>query len=288
MATLRIETLSDQAGDQLRETVAKGRKARTEASAAETAVDQARTSLDHARRSRPLWRRVIGLRSGAERQARLRLQEASDALDRSRTEAERLDQRRQQQHAGVTGEDELIDRLTSLSDDWTAYRGYVNRRGEADAVLVGPTGVWAIEVKYQNIHLKVDGDRWIKERIRNGVRTEEAATDASDRTWARQVADVAERLQWWLDKNGQPIPVRSAVVITHPKATVKVRGQAEVDYVGTDIGDLLTRIRRQPDVLDAATRHTVGTLIARDHRHHEQQRTRPGGSGRRRGGRRRR
>jgi hypothetical protein len=41
----------------------------------------------------------------------------------------------------------------ALCDSWTwgrvRFRGYRNRRGETDHLLVGPRGGWAMEVKYR-------------------------------------------------------------------------------------------------------------------------------------------
>jgi hypothetical protein len=49
--------------------------------------------------------------------------------------------------------------LSTLSNDWVLLRGYRNRRGETDPVLVGPAGVWAIEVKRRRVLLHAVGDQ---------------------------------------------------------------------------------------------------------------------------------
>jgi Holliday junction resolvase-like predicted endonuclease len=45
-----------------------------------------------------------------------------------------------------------------LDDAWVMIRGYRNRRGETDHVLVGPGGVWAVEVKRRRIRLHATGE----------------------------------------------------------------------------------------------------------------------------------
>ena len=35
----------------------------------------------------------------------------------------------------------------ALDDSWTLFKGYRNRAGEIDYLLIGPTGLFAIEVK---------------------------------------------------------------------------------------------------------------------------------------------
>ena len=56
----------------------------------------------------------------------------------------------------------------ALDDGWTLLRGYRNRRGEIDQLLLGSRGLFAIEVKNLNATVHVDGDRW--QRRRPGTR----------------------------------------------------------------------------------------------------------------------
>lgn len=52
--------------------------------------------------------------------------------------------------AGMAAEDRAayeLSVLSVLSNDWRLFRGYANRRGEVDLLLVGPQGIWAVEVK---------------------------------------------------------------------------------------------------------------------------------------------
>ena len=63
--------------------------------------------------------------------------------------------------AGIAGEQQVAAELgRALDDDWTLVRGYRNRRGEIDQLLLGPHGLFAIEVKNLNATVHVDGDRW--------------------------------------------------------------------------------------------------------------------------------
>ena len=63
--------------------------------------------------------------------------------------------------AGIAGEQLVAVELGRvLDDDWTLLRGYRNRRGEIDHMLLGPNGLFAIEVKNLNATVHVDGDRW--------------------------------------------------------------------------------------------------------------------------------
>ena len=63
--------------------------------------------------------------------------------------------------AGLAGEELVATGLgRKLDDEWTLIRGYRNRRGEIDDLLLGPRGVVAIEVKYRNATVHCDGDDW--------------------------------------------------------------------------------------------------------------------------------
>jgi len=40
------------------------------------------------------------------------------------------------------------------------FSGYRNRRGEIDGLLLGPSGLFAYEVKYHNATVYISGDDW--------------------------------------------------------------------------------------------------------------------------------
>ena len=64
--------------------------------------------------------------------------------------------------AGIEGERLVEDALgLALDDEWALLRGYRNRGGEIDHLLIGPRGVFAIEGKHRNATIDCDGDRWV-------------------------------------------------------------------------------------------------------------------------------
>src|ERR1700733_3662248 len=70
--------------------------------------------------------------------------------------------------AGIAGGERVAAELShALDADWTLLRGYRNRRGEIDDLLLGPTGLFAIEVKNINATVHVDGDRWQGDKYDN-------------------------------------------------------------------------------------------------------------------------
>jgi len=63
--------------------------------------------------------------------------------------------------AGIEGEQLVASGFGRvLNDEWTLIRGYRNRRGEIDHLLLGPRGLIAIEGKHRNALVHCAGDHW--------------------------------------------------------------------------------------------------------------------------------
>ncbi|MCE7007360.1 NERD domain-containing protein [Kibdelosporangium philippinense] len=150
-----------------------------------------------------------------QRDAAARVHGAWHEVRRADARAQQIYGRRQQQAFGILGEDELAWALSVLPDDWVLLRGYRNRCGETDQVLVGPSGIWVIEVKYRRVRLNIDGDEWWYEKLdhRGSVVGVERAIDGGRRSWARQVNDVAFDLAAWLTRNRYEVPIYTAVML---------------------------------------------------------------------------
>jgi hypothetical protein len=273
---MRVEELSDHAGDQRRATTQQRSLALAERDGWEIRQEEAQAVWNTARRAQPVWRRVLRVSSSEVRAAQERVTEAAVQARRAHGLSQALVDREQSQAAGVDGERRLEIGLASLPDDWLMLRGYRNRRGETDCVLVGPSGVWAVEVKNRNAVLRAVDDDWSFEKLDNRGRVVNSgpATDGSGRTWARQVADVADDLNRWLVSRGHPVQVRTAVMLVHHKARIAQCVRPGVDLVATDIAKLRDQLTRPGAVLSAADRDAIGDLIRRDHHHYEEIRRR--------------
>lgn len=271
-----IEQLSDHVGEMLAATERSRIEAEFEEGLWVTRHRSAAAERQLARDRRPLWRRLLSLTSDEERAALGAMDEAQFRMREARGIQHQLEQLTFQQEAGIRGEEALAEGLAELSDEWTLMRGYRNGRGEADSVLVGPLGLWAVEVKNRNVRLNVDGDRWWCERLDrwgNVVGCDEA-TDRSGRTWARQVTDVADDLERWLRRRNQEVPIRTAVMVMHQRASLGLVNNPPVDLVGTDSHHLLEAIHQRPTKISATARRTIVELIRRDHHHHHRRRQR--------------
>lgn len=267
---VRVEVLSDHGGEQLRLAARRLTVADAEVAARQARYRQAWADLEAARRDKPLWRRVLSHTTPAERQALERVRGSWAGVAGADAGRRAVHGRRQQRAAGVEGEDALVRRLSVLSDDWLMVRGYHNGRGETDHVLVGPRGVWAIEVKRRRVRLHVVGDRWWFERLDRRAKLVGTAwaVDGGGRTWGRQVGDVAGDLAAWLAHQGYPIRVNTAVMLMHEHAVVARCERPAVDLVSARPDRLLAAILARPPALSPETRATIADLIRRDHRFH--------------------
>ncbi|MCP4223322.1 MAG: NERD domain-containing protein [Actinomycetia bacterium] len=243
---------------------------------AETGVRTARVELDAAGRRKSIWNRLFRVQTVPEYEAEVRLEDAVGNLNEATAHRQQLEQKVEQQSAGVEGEDALAEALAELSDDWVMLRGYRNRRGETDHILVGPLGLWAVEVKTYRVRLNVHGDQWWFERLDRwgNIVAKQAAVDRSGRTWARQVNEVANDLFRSLEQNRHPITVNRAVMLMHGRASLGRCRNPNVDLVGTDPRDLLRAIEERSSPLSPDTCRSVVTLIRDDHRRHNRRRGR--------------
>ncbi|GIF77193.1 nuclease-related domain-containing protein [Asanoa siamensis] len=269
---MRVEVLSDHAGALLLQSRAglRGAGAALTARQADyrTAWAQLRATAG------PWWRRLFGVPPADPRAVAAQTRASWQEVLLASQEPGRASHRLRQRAAGVLGEDTLTAALGVLPDDWVMLRGYRNRRGETDHVLVGPHGIWVVEVKRRRIRLHAVGDHWWWEKLDARGRSVETgqAVDGGGRTWARQVNDVADDLAAWLRRNRQPVPVRTAVVLMHEQAQLGRCQDPTVTLVGTHPTHLLDALARYATPLSAAPE--VADLVRRDHAFHQHRRAR--------------
>ena len=108
--------------------------------------------------------------------------------------------------AGIAGEQLVATELGAADDSWTLLRGYRNRRGEIDHLLLGPRGLFAIEVKNLNATVHVDGDRWRADKYdRYGNLVEQRViVDRMGRSPSVQLNEPADDLERFLAGRGRP------------------------------------------------------------------------------------
>jgi Nuclease-related domain len=185
--------------------------------------------------------------------------------------------------AGVRGEREVAGVLAgTLDQSWVLVKGYENPRGEIDCLLIGPGGLFAVEVKYVNGTFAITRDRWSYVQIdRYGIA--HGPFELTDKGRRRrppnvQLNEPLQSLEQFLEKFGHPVRFHPVVLLSHPKARIERRADGIGVQVLTDTSELLRLALRQGTVLDAAELSTVERLVIRDHEYHAaRRRERAGG-----------
>jgi hypothetical protein len=284
---MREVNLSDHVG-RLRDAVeAERRQVTAEYAQLQAALSRLGTRLVATRRARPLWKRLLRIESDEERAIVAERHQEEGRLGPIEARLAEINIRDQKLATGARGQEVLRERyLASLSDDWCLYNGLWDRaQGEIDHVLVGPTGVWAIEVKAERVLLDIDGDRWIKQRLSRSGRPQETlpAVDSGGRSWGREVAEPASALADELARRDQPVPVGTAVLLVTPLADVVRCNEPGVDLVTADLGRFDAAITGRP-VLDDDQLRAIGRIVVDHHRSNERLGRRRHRPGRDRGG----
>lgn len=264
-----IEVLSDYPGSQLLRTEELIENHRRSAAAHASAVAELRSRHAASRRWWQWAKRLAQRRDARALEARAPVIEPG------------IHERRAKQEAGVDAEERLTRALAGLSDEWLVFRGYANRRGEIDHLLVGPPGIWAVEVKGRAVHVHVVGDHWSFEKFdRYGnLRGRGVLTDGGGRSWGRQVGEPAAELREFLASRGFDVPVRTAVVVLHERASLGTFESSSVDVISIGTEYLMARIDGRTTSLDSRSRDRIAALVRRDHEFHaRRRRTRRGRS----------
>lgn len=143
------------------------------------------------------------------------------------------DQSDKQWVAGANGEDIVSTFLSNkLSDEWTYLRGYENRKGEIDGILIGPTGLFAIEIKYRRGHLVINGDRWLMDKYdNNGKLVGRLLEFKKGRSPSLQLNEPADALEELLRRKGISCPIFRIVLLCHEKTKIEELNNLTIDEV---------------------------------------------------------
>ena len=176
--------------------------------------------------------------------------------------------------AGIAGEERVAAELShALGADWTLLRGYRNRRGEIDDLLLGPTGLFAIEVKNINATVHVDGDRWQADKYDHygNLVEQRLVADRRGRSPSEQLNEPADELQRFLRDRGQQVTIQRVVVLAHHRSRLAPGGRRAV-HVVTSTAGVLSLAGGSADRIGHDQRAELERLIRRDHDFHERTR----------------
>jgi hypothetical protein len=177
--------------------------------------------------------------------------------------------------AGRNAERRVADELAeALDDEWILLRGYCNSRGEIDALLLGPHGLFAIEEKYRSVRVYIRGDEWTAEQIDKYGKSRSVRfpiQDGKGRSPSEQVKEPVAALSRWLSTSKRGTPITPVVLLTHPSARVGSIQDPTV-RVERSVRRLLALAERSRYALDAERRADIERLIRRDHEFHKAKR----------------
>ncbi len=181
--------------------------------------------------------------------------------------------------AGIAGEQQVAVELgRALDDEWTLLRGYRNRRGEIDHLLLGPQGLFAIEVKNLNATVHVDGDRWRADKYDNYGNLVEQRTiaDRTGRSPSAQLNEPADDLERFLRERGRPVAIQRVVILVHRRSRIGTDPNARnlTVRVATSPDYLLTLINGASGQKPLTDKQRTGIrrLIQQDHALHDKHR----------------
>lgn len=181
--------------------------------------------------------------------------------------------------AGAGGEDRVAAHLVNiLPADWVLLRGYTNRNGEADLVLIADRAVFCIEVKNVNGVISISCGTWLRRKVDaygNIVGHPEPIADRRGRTPLQQAEGVADGVRWILDRRGIDAScVLPMVILTHPRAKITDNPERLPAFL-LSATDRALFLDMQAD-LPPLDRENVLRILTRDHAHWADRHQRPG------------
>jgi len=172
--------------------------------------------------------------------------------------------------AGMAGERRVAAELGQvLGDEWALFQGYRNRRGEIDHLLLGPAGLFAIEVKYRNATVYIHGDDWQFTKFDSwGNKVDQGRiADATGRSPSVQLNEPADELERFLHSRRQPVSIARIVILNHARS--KVGRSKDLTVHVTTSSDYIIDLVNASAVQFQDRRITqLERLIEQDHRFH--------------------
>jgi hypothetical protein len=144
-------------------------------------------------------------------------------------------------YRGQQGEDQVVEAMRqNLDGEWTLFRNLTlpgHNEADIDAVLVGPSGVWALEIKNYTGEYRNRGETW---EYKAGKRWKLLKKSPSS-----QAARNAARLHDFLRADGIRQWVDKAVIWANPENPPEVKDQAVAVWTFDRLSDELGNLQQQ-------------------------------------------
>lgn len=169
---------------------------------------------------------------------------------------DRLETKINNYRKGQKGENDVVDRMRHLLDgNWHLFRNIVlpgHNQSDIDAVLIGPSGVWALEVKTFNGQFRVIGDQWLykKKQMWKPLK--------SDPT--RQAVNNAKRLSDYIKNNHGKLWVTPVVIWASPADTLTVENSTASIWRLDQLADEVANLSGNKKILEADQKQLVDKL----------------------------
>jgi hypothetical protein len=137
---------------------------------------------------------------------------------------------------GRLGENTVVETIrTAVDNHWTIFRNLhlPDRKDDVDIALVGPGGVWALEVKAFREIVRVANGTWERQTKRGWKRL--------DKNPSKQATDNAVRLNRFLQQQGINRWVEKRVILSEPQAISNVE-QADDVWILPQIEDKVAHL----------------------------------------------
>jgi hypothetical protein len=160
--------------------------------------------------------------------------------------ANKLDLKVENYRKGQEGENRVVDAMiAALNGEWALFRNVIlpgRGGGDLDSVLVGPAGVWVLEVKTLSGEFRNIGDQW---ECRMGKKWQPIRKNPS-----QQARKNAARLGGFLEADHIKVWVNSAVVWANPESPLEIKDPPvavwKLDRLPDELGNILD-VRKIPD-----------------------------------------
>ncbi len=141
--------------------------------------------------------------------------------------------------SGREGERKVDEYLrTRLDDKYTLLCGYRNFGGEIDRILVGPKGIFSMEIKNINGYVSCQGDCWTRDicdrygnRVKLNVRIVDGKENGKQRSPSSQLNLPSNILERYLKRTFPGCRICRIVVLTHERSRLGKLDDLKIDEV---------------------------------------------------------